>query len=320
MTYYAIWEDLDIDLSSYLDGNGTVQYRIELEDYTVIFNGRACAAPDGSCTVRVNDICANYLRQTAPTFDSDFEDNLDVAKWFWLCVGSQDVENFGFLLDYSYDSENDWHEEGDMLNAPIRSKAPAGFPLPITVLGEASVTRQVIKTNGQTSSDTLSSDNSGTFWEFPEDDWQRVIYDGKAYDIVQGCSARYALYYVNEYGGWDMIAMKGTALKSDTIVRHVTESRYTMDYLKMGRGRRNHVNEMDTRWGLRTGLLTDDEASRMHHLLGSTNVFLADMETYDFLPVIISDTNAPYYNYRNNGNNPVEYVVNVELAQSRIRR
>ena len=59
-----IWKDYYVDLSAQLTDNAC-DYEIR-KGADVIFAGRAVEAPDHTCRVRVNDICANYLGSALP--------------------------------------------------------------------------------------------------------------------------------------------------------------------------------------------------------------------------------------------------------------
>ena len=66
--------------------------------------------------------------------------------------------------------------------------------------------------------------------------------------------------------------------------------------------------------------MSDDEASRMHHLLNSPNVYLLDMETDEMMPVVLTNTTTEYKTYKGNGGKLVNYTIEATLAQERIRR
>lgn len=316
-TYNSIWADQDTNLTSLLS-SGSVTYTIDV-DSTTIFTGRAAATPDGTCVIRVNDICADYLKQVIFGYSSDgITLNPDINKTFSIRVAGTEVASLNFVCDWSYEAAT--HTDGAMLSAPIRAKMPVGFPIVYTQMGAGSLSRTRITSGGSSSQDTITFSGSGTYVSTYTATYKRVVLGSQAYDIIPNCEARYALYYVNAYGGWDGIALKGTELRSDSYTRHTNDVRYKESATTQERGKRNYLNEIATRWTLRTGILTDDEASRMHHLLGSTDIWLYDSQNQKMYPVTITDTDCPYYSFKNNGRNPVEYTINVELAQSHIRR
>lgn len=141
---------------------------------------------------------------------------------------------------------------------------------------------------------------------------------GATYRFVDTCT-RYALYYVNAYGGWDTLVMDGTDMERDELTRHEA-SRVYDNTDRQNRGTVNHVNDVQKSWKLHTGYLTDEQSGRMHHLLNSVQVYLYDMEEDAFLPVVLTGTSTEYKTYRNQGRRLVSYEIQARLAQDRIRR
>ena len=141
---------------------------------------------------------------------------------------------------------------------------------------------------------------------------------GAMYSFADTC-ARYALYYVNAYGGWDTLVMDGIDEERDGLTRHEASRVYDNTDMQ-NRGTVNYVNEIQKSWTLRTGYLTDEQAGRMHHLLNSVQVYLYEMESGSFLPVVLTGTSTEYKTYRNQGRKLVSYEIQVRLAQDRIRR
>lgn len=141
---------------------------------------------------------------------------------------------------------------------------------------------------------------------------------GATYRFVDTC-ARNALYYVNAYGGWDVLLMDGLDKEQDELTRHEATRVYDNTVMQ-NRGTVNYVNEVQKSWTLHTGYLTDEQSGRMHHLLNSVQVYLYDMEEGAFLPVVLTGTSTEYKTYRNQGRKLVSYEIQVRLAQDRIRR
>jgi hypothetical protein len=127
------------------------------------------------------------------------------------------------------------------------------------------------------------------------------------------------LYYVNAYGGWDQFLLEGNDMEADELTRYIREVEYDNNQL-VNRGTDNYVSEISKTWTLHSGLLTDDQASRMHHLLNSQMVFLCHISSGDMIPVIMKTNTCEYKTFKNQGRRMVEYTMEVGLAQNRIRR
>ena len=146
----------------------------------------------------------------------------------------------------------------------------------------------------------------------------QITINGTTWKMVYGCY-KYALYYLNAYGGWDTLLIEGKSKVSDNLTRHTRDAVYDNTEIQ-NRGTRNYLNEISKTFTLHTSWLSDDEASRMHHLLNSPNVYLLDMETDEMMPVVLTNTTTEYKTYKGNGGKLVNYTIEATLAQERIRR
>ena len=71
---------------------------------------------------------------------------------------------------------------------------------------------------------------------------------------------------------------------------------------------------------LHTSWMSDEAAARMHNLLNSTDVYLCDMVNDMMIPVILTNTTTEYKTYKGNGGKLVNYAIEVEFANQRVRR
>ena len=144
-----------------------------------------------------------------------------------------------------------------------------------------------------------------------------IIY-GLNYQVVTGC-AKYALFYVNAFGGWDSFLIEGNDLEDDTLKRFNREVVYDNSNI-VHRGVHNYVNEVTKGFTFHSGWLLADQGLRMHHLINSAFVYLYDFANDSLIPVIVTDNTCEYKTFKNQGNRMVDYTIRVELAQNRIRR
>lgn len=318
MAAIPIWKDKVIDL-----GGASVEFRITIGGNT-IYSGKAMARPgEANAKVRINDICADYLVNALPaitdrTFTSFALPSFVVQK---KSGGSwSTIDTITFYNDWSYD----YGFTGDVLSFPINGKVTKDmFILHSKKNITATQSATYVKGNGTSSARTCSvspTPNDGTcvYDAGAVSDVVRINIGLTKYIVVDDCY-RHALYYVNAYGGWDHLLVEGTDLEADSLERHIREQEYDNGNIS-NRGRVNYVNEVTKSWTLNTGLLTDDQASRMHHLINSPLVFLCEIASTTFIPVVITDTTCEYKTYKNQGNRMFNYQLSIELAQNRIRR
>lgn len=152
--------------------------------------------------------------------------------------------------------------------------------------------------------------------------YDRIARAGRGY--VPNLCSRYVLYYVNAFGGWDSIVMEGNCkyfedyTPADFIASRLNPTANAANVVR-------YRNEVARRWSLNTGLLTEAEAAKMYHLLGSRMVYLVDFgEGYvgaaslaHAIPVNI--TNSGYERYLYKADGVKSYTIEVTAAATHNR-
>lgn len=139
------------------------------------------------------------------------------------------------------------------------------------------------------------------------------------YEIVGTCW-EYMLAYVNAFGAWDTLLVEGATKQTDEYTRTTFKQAYRTSASAMPRGTVVIQNDIEKKYTLVTGWLSDDQASRMHHLLGSTNVYLYDRVERRYIPVVLTNSSCEYKTYRNQGAHMVNYTIEATVAQNFTRR
>ena len=339
MAAVPIWKDYFVTLSGI--------YRImvaETED--VIYTGHANAKPgEADGQIRINDICADYLAHVLPTLEQaeftrlsnpTFKVQLRVqgaGGYEWV-----DIDSIKFLNDWSYDYDFDPVTMG--LSFPINGHVDSRMPIVWTGYEVSEVEATIYLRDGTTFqviipveitadfNEDFNADfaleareaGSGTAVFFPSE-WGDVvkIEINNSTFILEDTCAKYALYYVNAHGGWDSFLIEGNTLETDTLKRYTREVVYDNRNI-INRGIHNYVNEITKGFTFHTGWLTGDQGERMHHLINSTNVYMYDIARQQMIPVTIPTTSCEYKTFKNQGNQLVNYTIQVQIAQNRIRR
>lgn len=336
-----IWKNYIVNLGSASSQEYVISY--ENKGYlTTIYHGVAWKRPgESSITIRINDICADWLTNTFPTLVEGF-DGQDMPVTFVVQKISSagvytEIARVAFLNDWSYDSDHD--SESDGLAAPINGHIDirqwvlwTGLNVPeveATVYLKGGGSYKVIipvmlasDFNSDFNSDfatSVKSAGSGTAVFSPAQwgDVAKVIINGVQYvqyDVINSC-ARYVLYYLNAYGGWDSLLIEGAASEEDKLTRHTMTKAGVYNRSKV-----NFLNEIQKKISLHTSWLSDEQSLRMHHLLNSTCVYLHDLDKDIILPVVLDGTSTPYKTFKSQGGKLVNYTIEVSVAQSRFRR
>lgn len=337
-----IWKDYYVTLATSGD---SMQFRILNQDTgDTIYSGNAFRRPgETDITARINDICADWLEHVLPTLSqAEFTRFVNPAAFVVqaLVLGTWTTKDtVEFLPDWSYDYGYDPSLMG--MSFPINGRIDARMPILWTGYDQSQVDVQVNLEDGTTinvyipveitadfnddfnddfSIQDLAGPGSGTAVILPSQ-WagvKSVEIGGLTYEVVTEC-ARYALYYVNAYGGWDCLLVEGADMEADALKRYTMETVYDNRSIS-NRGIRDYVNEVTKGFTLHTGWLLHDQGLRMHHLINSTCVYLYDIPAGQMIPVTIPTASCEYKTYRNQGNRLVDYTLEVQVAQHRVRR
>ena len=329
----SIWKDYYVNLGT----AESIIYRIKVGD-TTIYTGNSHLRPGQTENIiRINDICADYLSQaTADTYPVTFTIELllktaqdEPADWEYFT----EVQ---FINDWSYDES--YNPETQGMSFPIINRIhksqwfiytsydATSLTLTLTLLDGSSIefplpvkVSSFLPQNTDFTRDVMSAGKGTAVTEqWIWGDVDHITINGKTWKMVDGCY-KYALYYLNAYGGWDTLLIEGNTQVTDNLTRHTRDAVYDNTEIQ-NRGTRNYLNEISKTFTLHTSWLSDDEASRMHHLLNSPNVYLLDMETNEMMPVVLTNTTTEYKTYKGNGGKLVNYTIDATLAQERIRR
>lgn len=331
-----IWKDYYVNLGS----ADSVLFRIEM-DGAVLYQGLSVKRPgESSNTIRINDICADYMRVPPPSFGG----GLAPSSAFTFSVQTSSngtswatVATVTFIPDWSYDYSSAqrtvlsdpvngvldprqvllWStSQTGMITVTIRyaSGGSSQIFVPVTITADfnndynADFAKEGVTVNGGTLAVDLSD----------YDDVAGVQIGPTVYTVAQACH-RYVLYYRNVYGGWDSFLFEGTGKRTDTLTRHEAQRGYD-NRDSMSRGTVNYVNEVQRDYSLNTGWLTDDQSERMESMLGSTEAYLLDLVTGLTWAAVLTGTSIEHKRYDNNGRRLINYAVALRIAQEMVRR
>lgn len=336
-----IWKDKYFTINQV-----STRFRVRLNDASgdIIYTGTAYARPNASeIKLKVNDICADYIRQTLPVWGQEFTPQAFSRTFFVQYLGGgtwQAAGSVTFYYDWSYDYNY------------LASRDGFSFPISETVEGrqyllmtldtvDEDINATITFKDGTSLTQVVTIRRTADFNDDYNDDFAlfemaaasgtavldlsdfsdvaSVTINGSTFPVDSTGCHNYVLYYVNAYGGWDSLLVNGRVSETDAYTRHNQAVEYD-NTDSQGRGILNHVNEVEKRFTLQTGWLTELGASRMHHLLGSTFVYLHDLQTGDILPVVLTNGDCPYKTHGGEGNRLINYTIEATVAQERVRR
>ena len=301
----------------------SLSYIIKCDGVT-IYTGKAYKRPGASdISFNIGDVCAPFLSSNA---------EIATAATGFMAINEMQrtfvVEDLSGTVLATVDFTNDWSYKGSTPNFasdPVQQKVDPRQLLLASMYEASKVIAQTEGSSPQTQTlydgdpasgvacvDILSGATSVTV---------SVNSAGgtsaKTYDVVKPC-ARYALYYVNAFGGWDSLLTAGNDKRVDNYTRSTYKKVYSPADLS-DRGAVNYRNDIERTISLVTDWLTDEESARMYHLFGSTNVLLHDLVDDIIRPVTITAKSWTEKSFRNNGAKLVNYQIDVTIAQDFVR-
>lgn len=336
-----IWKDFFATL-----GTGEYFDYTILVDNAQVYAGRAYSKTGAASpvSIKINEVVADYIPQAIPNWGDP--DPAEIPSVYAVVkVGNITITSGSFTPDWSYDYDN-FVPEVDGICHPIDGWISNQQTLLYSTLGSWTPTMRVTfmgergdfapwlgPGDGDFNNDffisgwwqdvTLSNYDRTGWRVFAIDlsqyaDVYKVEIGGKTWKVWPGC-CRYVLHYQNAYGGWDSLLIRGNGKQTDTLKRYTRKVPYDNRTYYYG-GTDNYVNEIGAKFELHPGPMTEDQAARMHHLLNSRCVYLEDMQAGQIRPVVLTNATSEYKTWANQGHKLIEYTIEAELAQDRLRR
>lgn len=321
---YPVWQDNIIQFDSSLGSR--IEYTLRDTEGNTIYSGKASKMPDEDyVTINISNIMSNFINNHFPAV------NLDDANAYSL-------SNYGKTVDVIVNGNvvqsvtiyNSWGYKdlphSCIISDPIRKVVDRRQIFMCSVYNPSSnsITVKYNYKNG-----------SNEYWKFglsPTKDRQSLIVDGTirnltgynqlkvdnmVFDIIDSC-ADWCLYYSNAYGGWDSLLLYGNVKRTDNInSQFYTKSASTNSYQA---GKTKYLDVITPTYTLNTDWFNDEEQAKFHHLIESTEVYLHNLKTDDFFPVVITDNKCEYKTFTNNGKKKWNNTINVEESKNRLRK
>ena len=324
---YPIWANKVVRIETQ---ENFVNYKINHKNET-IYGGKAYVMPNTEYVeIDISKICSSYLNST-------LEDSIDAPQnfnaqngvgLFSLYVNEELHSTYLFYNSYSYNPNPSYTVDDNksyiVLSDPIRKVYDARQYVIYSFFNVLDTTSFnfdfYFHKNQYTHSSvigTLTGRTLYTTMATVPDGFDTVQIFQEYIPIISGCS-KYCLYYQNALGGWDSFLING----NDKQIDKITSYKYikSVDNTTRKFGTKKYLNMINSTYRLYTDWMNDDEASRMHHLLESTEVYMHNLEDNTIIPVNITNNNCEYKTYSNNGKKKFYYEIDVEFAQHKVRQ
>lgn len=328
MASYPIWQDVTHSVEvagEYID------YDVRIGD-DIIYQGRAYVLPyETTAVIPIAAIAASHLSGKVEFFA--LPARINQANWrrtftIYNSLLGTAIGEYTFYADWSYGEDNEI--EDNVLNYTSRPMQLVVDPRQYFVasvgnLSASSSRRWEIVLNGWAISRMNTAVMSAVFVgilgiQDTAKDGDPIIIRGAnapSYTIKNTC-AQYALYYLNAVGGWDYLLLMGNAVRENDYER--VSMRQHANNLTYQHGEIVVSEKVNVTWKLYTDNLSDAQWALMHHLTGSPQIYLHDLDAGAITPVNITDTKQIYRTYKNQGKKMSFAEIHVKASQQRYRR
>lgn len=319
-----VWKNNLLGLNTEIGSN--VKYSVvDVSSNNILYSGRIVKLPNGGVVgIDISKIVGNYLSNHFPNTLPEglrLNDIDDYAKTVNIYVNNNLNNTLTIYNSWGYDDI----PYTNIISDPIRKVVDKRQLFVCSVYNptteSATVRYQLKNGNNTTNRATITANNNKqvliTDNGLKNTSYNEIVIGKLKYKIIESCN-EWCLYYSNAYGGWDSLLVNGNVLKNDKITSHYYKQAFNNTTYEFEKTK--YLNVINSSYVLYTDWFNDDEQSRLYHLLESTEVYLHNMVTGEFLPVNITNTNCDYKTFTNNGKKKWYNTINVEVAQERIRK
>ena len=316
---YPTWQDVFVPIPRISDDESSITYSVsvmnnETAEYEVVYRGNAVFT-DKDPEINITEIVRDYVEDNiAISGEAGYTQKIDLTK-VMLNTGEEGdnlVASLYYYYDYSFDKDFKLTRNMPILNYfDVRQNIFLSF---LNLSGETNIIR--ISAGGRLL--RLRFDTPGIFHH------KLAHYDGniivnapdKSTTLTsKNTCAKYAIYYLNPLGGWDQLLIEGKVVK--TIKLENKSYKRNFDNNTNEFENKHYLKNLTTSYKLTTGYLTDAQAKLMPNLIETTKAYLCELDTNNYIPVLINNNSVDIKTYRNQGRKLFTYTIEVQESQNK---
>ena len=316
---YPTWQDVFVPIPRTSDDESSITYSVtvmnnETSEYEVVYRGNAVFT-DKDPEINITEIVRDYVEDNIDiSGEAGYTQKIDLTK-VMLNTGEEGdnlVASLYYYYDYSFDKDFKLTRNLPILNYfDTRQNIFLSF---LNLSGETNIIR--ISAGGRLL--RLRFDTPGMFHH------KLAHYDGniivntpdKSTTLTsKNTCAKYAIYYLNPLGGWDQLLIEGKVVK--TIKLENKSYKRNFDNNTNEFENKHYLKNLTTSYKLTTGYLTDAQAKLMPNLIETTKAYLCELDTNNYIPVLINNNSVDIKTYRNQGRKLFTYTIEVQESQNK---
>lgn len=300
----------------------SISYDIKI-DNTVVYSGQAYKAPDGdNINFRINDIVDNYLDNKIEIVDSPSLHLIENYVIKPTLAVSKEYTNYTIINNWAYKeipgTEN--FTKGAFISDPISTDIdPRQYFISSIINGKNILHPVIYKFDDTGYRPLVAAGINGYYFMKRVGNVSKITATIANTDIIYNVvnCYDYVLYYKNAFGGWDSLLLKANVKQSDEL-SYETYKKYPNSFTDFSRI--TYMTTITPTWTLYTGILTDEQAEKMYHLITSNTVYLHNLIKDEITPVNIDNNVFEHKSYKNNGNRMFQYEINCTASQDKYRK
>ena len=316
---YPTWQDVFVPIPRTSDDESSITYSVSVMNnetgaYEVVYRGNAVFT-DKDPEINITEIVRDYVEDNiAISGEAGYTQKMDLTK-VMLNTGEEGdnlVASLYYYYDYSFDKDFKLTRNMPILNYfDVRQNIFLSF---LNLSGETNIIR--ISAGGRLL--RLRLDTPGIFHhKLPHYDGNIIVNatDKSTTLTSKNTCAKYAIYYLNPLGGWDQLLIEGKVVK--TIKLENKSYKRNFDNNTNEFENKHYLKNLTTSYKLTTGYLTDAQAKLMPNLIETTKAYLCELDTNNYIPVLINTTSVDIKTYRNQGRKLFTYTIEVQESQNK---
>ena len=316
---YPTWQDVFVPIPRISDDESSITYSVsvmnnETGEYEVVYRGNAVFT-DKDPEIEITEIVRDYVEDNiAISGEAGYTQKIDLTK-VMLNTGEEGdnlVASLYYYYDYSFDKDFKLTRNMPILNYfDVRQNIFLSF---LNLSGETNIIR--ISASGRLL--RLRLDTPGIFHNKLAHHEGNIIVNApdKSTTLTsKNTCAKYAIYYLNPLGGWDQLLIEGKVVK--TIKLENKSYKRNFDNNTNEFENKHYLKNLTTSYKLTTGYLTDAQAKLMPNLIETTKAYLFELDTNNYIPVLINTTSVDIKTYRNQGRKLFTYTIEVQESQNK---
>ena len=316
---FPTWQDVFVPIPRTSEDESNITYSVSVVDnetgtYEIVYRGNAVFT-DKDPEINISEIVRDYVEDNINIYgDAGSTQKSDLTKVL-LNTEEEDanlVASLYYYYDYSFDKEFKFTRNMPILNYfDVRQDIFLSF---LNLPGETN--NVTISTGGRLL--RLTFDAPGIFHNKRAYREGNVIInapDKRTVLTSKNTCAKYAIYYLNPLGGWDQLLIEGKVLK--TIKLEGKSFKRNFDNNTNEFQNKHYLKNLTTSYKFTTGYLTDEQAKLMPNLIETTKAYLCELDTNNYIPVLINNNSVDIKTYRNQGRKLFTYTIDVQESQNK---